>query len=272
MKARIFLVILLTIFSRAITKAECFDLRQYLESMMEILETRKKQLDPRGIYVGDISDFLYPICILSRDSIEYDPHARRLNYGMYRNLRCWMSENQQIVCSSLYLEAYYACFYHSGQYLSGSIPVNEDLEIVPVEILNEDIERRMSSDNKDNADIKCSDILDLLLIDNDYAIDTLAAEKVFSAITSDSLLMAKWEKALLKYEEAERIAITRKMFVYFFYSYFRNVPLGDSFDAKEIDNCWNTFISSPMKKWLMKKDTDYYIRYNTCGTLVPFRL
>lgn len=272
MKARTFLVILFGFLSLAITKAERFDLKLYLESKMEILEIRNKQLDPRGIYIGDVSDFLDPICILSKDSIEYDPHARRLNYGKYHALKRWMLDNQLIVNSSLFLEAYYACFYHSGRFLSSSIPANKYFEIIPVEILNEDIERRISSNNKDNANIECSDILDLLLIDNDYAIDTLAAETVFSAITSDSLIITKWAKALLKYEEAERIAITRKMFVYYFYSYFRNIPLGCSFDAKEIDNCWNTFISSPMKKWIMKKDTDYYIRDHTHGILEPFRL
>ena len=108
MNVRPLIALLLAMLSYIDSKAEVFELRQFIESKMAILENRQKQLDTRGIYVGDLCDFLDPISLLSHDSIDYDPHIQRLKYSKYSSLKRWMSESQEIVFSPLYLEAYYA--------------------------------------------------------------------------------------------------------------------------------------------------------------------
>ena len=80
-------------------------------------------------------------------------------------------------------------------------------EIIPVEILNEDLNRRVCSDNKNKAKKDSLNVLDFLLIDNDYAIDSLVANTVFLAITSDPVLLSNWVEDLSKFEEKNRITI-----------------------------------------------------------------
>ena len=67
-----------------------WNIHSYIDSKMKELDARKEQLDPRGIFVGDMIDFIDPITILSSDSIGYNPHTQRLSYTDYNNLKIWV--------------------------------------------------------------------------------------------------------------------------------------------------------------------------------------
>lgn len=235
-----------------------WNIHSYIDSKMKELDARKEQLDPRGIFVGDMIDFIDPITILSSDSIGYNPHSQRLSYTDYNNLKIWVKDNLERVSSSLYFEAYYANFYSTRGVLFPSIPFNEDYVIVPSEILFEDLERRNKDKEQNDSIGEGKAILDYLYSDESLVINPQISQNIYRAIIEKSALIDTLCLDISNFNEKDKTILTRKIFVYYFYSFFQNRPLLKDSNIDILEECWNTFISNPWRNWILHKDRKYY--------------
>lgn len=245
--------------------------QSYIESNLKILEERKNQLDPRGIYIGDIIDFLYPITILSSSSIDYNPHTQRLSYSEYANLMTWMNNNLESISETLFFEAYYANMFSKRGVLLKDMPINKDYEVIPSEILYEDIERRKTGDFTEYSLVDSTKLVDYLICDNSININKHISEYIYQAIMNDSLVIETLCNKISNYGEEDRELITRKLFVYYFFTYFKNQPLDKEFDIELFEECWDKFIYYPWKKWILHKDREYFI-HSDKHKLIPYEL
>lgn len=235
-----------------------WNIQSYIESKMRELETRKEQLDPRGIFVGDLTDFIDPITILSSDSIGYNPHTQRLSYVDYNNLTIWVRENLERVSPSLYFEAFFANFYSRRGVLFPSIPFNEDYVIVPSEILFEDLERRNKSKEQNDSIWGGKALFDYLYSDESYAINSKISQDIHRAIMEKTALIDSLCLYISDFNEGDKTLLTRKIFVYYFYSFFQNQLLSIDSNVNILEVCWDTFISNPWRNWILHKERKYY--------------
>ena len=252
-------ILILLLFQIVFNSYSCDqNIQSYIESNMKELDARKEQLDARGIFVGDMTDFIDPIIILSSDSIGYNPHTQRLSYADYNNLKIWVKDNIERVSSSLYFEAYYANLYSTRGVLFPSIPFNEDYVILPSEILFEDLERRNKGKEQNDSIGERKAILDYLYSDESLVINSQISQDIYKAIIEKSALIDTLCLEISNFNEKDKTILTRKIFVYYFYSFFQNRPLPKDSDIDILEECWDTFISIPWRNWILHKEKKYY--------------
>ena len=238
-----------------------WDPRSFIESKMAVMDERQKELDARGIYIRDLTDFLDPICLVLAPHIGFDPHTQRMSYSDFKKLKLWVKDHLEIISSSLYNEAYYASIIFTRCAFSQNIPLNSAFEIIPYEILCEDIERRISGDTTEYYYKDSTEILDFLYHDNSIYINSDVSNYIYQIVMNDSSAIDALCNKIANYEEEDRVLITRKIFVYFFFSFFGNQPLDVKFNIEKLEGFWYLFNSYPWKDWILHNNRKYYINF-----------